>query len=119
MWVSAAGTTYRAGADDFINAQVPLYYSGSWQIANLSTKIGDGFDWVAIGQPLRQGRPARACRAARRCWRSSTPRTPRTWPRSSSYLARQDVVKEFSERTLFLPAHKGGGRRRRASVEER
>jgi alpha-1,4-digalacturonate transport system substrate-binding protein len=23
------------------------------------------------------------------------------------YLARQDIVKEFSERTLFLPAHKG------------
>ena len=42
VWVSAAGTTYRAAADDFINAQIPFYYSGSWQVANLSTKIGDG-----------------------------------------------------------------------------
>ena len=50
-WVSAAGSTYRAGADDFINAQIPFYYSGSWQVANLSTKIGDAFDWVATGSP--------------------------------------------------------------------
>ncbi len=51
VWVSAAGTTYRAAADDFINAQLPFYYSGSWQVANLSTKIGDAFDWVATGSP--------------------------------------------------------------------
>jgi alpha-1,4-digalacturonate transport system substrate-binding protein len=38
-------------ADDFINAQIPFYYSGSWQVANLSTKIGDAFDWVAVGSP--------------------------------------------------------------------
>ena len=51
VWVSAAGSTYRAAADDFINAQIPFYYSGSWQVANLSTKIGDTFDWVATGSP--------------------------------------------------------------------
>ena len=51
VWVSAAGSTYRAAADDFINAQIPFYYSGSWQVANLSTKIGDAFDWVATGSP--------------------------------------------------------------------
>ena len=51
VWVSAAGSTYRAAAEDFINAQIPFYYSGSWQVANLSTKIGDAFDWVATGSP--------------------------------------------------------------------
>jgi alpha-1,4-digalacturonate transport system substrate-binding protein len=50
-WVAAAGSTYRAGADDFINAQVPFYYSGSWQVSNLSSKIKDNFDWVATGSP--------------------------------------------------------------------
>ncbi|MEM8662796.1 MAG: extracellular solute-binding protein, partial [Pseudomonadota bacterium] len=40
VWVSAAGSTYRAAADEFVNAAIPMYYSGSWQIANLSTKIG-------------------------------------------------------------------------------
>ena len=51
VWVSAAGTTYRTAAEDFINGQVAYYYSGSWQIPNFATKIGDAFDWVATGSP--------------------------------------------------------------------
>ena len=49
VWVSAAGTTYRAASDDFINGQLVFYYSGSWQIPNFATKIGNAFDWVATG----------------------------------------------------------------------
>ena len=105
-WVSAAGSTYRAAADDFINAQIPFYYSGSWQIANLSTKIGDGFDWVATGSPcgtagcsgLKGGAALVAIKYTK---------NPTDVAKVMDYLAREDVVKEFSERTLFLPAHKG------------
>jgi len=105
-WVSAAGSTYRAAADDFINAQIPYYYSGSWQIANLSTKIGDGFDWVATGSPcgtagcsgLKGGAALVAIKYTK---------NPQDVAKVMDYLAREDVVKEFSERTLFLPAHKG------------
>jgi alpha-1,4-digalacturonate transport system substrate-binding protein len=64
-WVAASGSTYRAAADDFINAAIPFYYSGSWQIANLSTKIGDAFDWVATGRPAAR-RAVRAWPAAQR-----------------------------------------------------
>lgn len=51
VWVSAAGASYRTASEDFINAQIPLYFSGSWQVSNLSGKIGDNFDWVAVGNP--------------------------------------------------------------------
>ncbi|MFN3498487.1 MAG: ABC transporter substrate-binding protein, partial [Pannonibacter indicus] len=51
IWVSAAGQSYRAGADDFINGQVAFYYAGSWQVPNFANKIGDNFDWVATGSP--------------------------------------------------------------------
>ena len=105
-WVSAAGTTYRAAADDFINAQIPFYYSGSWQIANLSTKIGDSFDWVATGSPCGtagcSGMPGGAALVAIKYTKN-----PKDVAKVMDYLAREDVVKEFSERTLFLPAHKG------------
>ena len=37
VWVSASGSTYRQAADEFINANIPYYYSGNWQISNLST----------------------------------------------------------------------------------
>jgi alpha-1,4-digalacturonate transport system substrate-binding protein len=105
-WVSAAGSTYRAAADDFINAQIPYYYSGSWQVANLSTKIGDSFDWVATGSPCGtagcSGMKGGAALVAIKYTKN-----PQDVAKVMEYLAREDIVTEFSERTLFLPAHKG------------
>ncbi len=105
-WVAAAGSSYRAAADDFINAAIPYYYSGSWQVANLSTKIGDGFDWVATGSPcgthgcsgLAGGAALVAIKYSQNAEEVAT---------VMEWFAREDIVKEFSERTLFLPAHQG------------
>ncbi|RWM39523.1 ABC transporter substrate-binding protein [Mesorhizobium sp.] len=105
-WVSAAGSTYRAAADDFVNAQVPFYYSGSWQVANLSTKIGDSFDWVATGSPCGTAGCSGVKGGAALVAIKYT-KNPKDVAKVMDYLAREDVVKEFSERTLFLPAHKG------------
>ena len=105
-WVSAAGSTYRAGADDFINAQIPFYYSGSWQVANLSTKIGDAFDWVATGSPCGtaacSGLQGGAALVAIKYTQN-----PEEVAKVIEYLGSEPVVKEFTERTLFLPAHDG------------
>ncbi|RUU04776.1 carbohydrate ABC transporter substrate-binding protein [Mesorhizobium sp. USDA-HM6] len=105
-WVSAAGSTYRAAADDFVNAQIPFYYSGSWQVANLSTKIGDSFDWVATGSPCGPAGCSGVKGGAALVAIKYT-KNPKDVAKVMDYLAREDVVKEFSERTLFLPAHKG------------
>lgn len=106
VWVSAAGSTYRAGADDFINGQVAYYYSGSWQVPNFSTKIGSNFDWVATGSPCGPanctGMPGGAGLVAIKYTKN-----PKDVAKVMDYLASEPVVKEFSERTLFLPAHKG------------
>jgi alpha-1,4-digalacturonate transport system substrate-binding protein len=105
-WVSASGTTYRAGAEDFINAQIAYYYSGSWQVANLSTKIGKNFDWVATGSPCGPaactGLPGGAALVGIKYTKN-----PTDVGKVMDFLAREDIVKEFTERTLFLPAHKG------------
>lgn len=105
-WVSAAGTTYRPGIDDFINAQVAYYYSGSWQIAALSGKIGSNFDWVATGSPCGtagcSGLPGGAALVGIKYTQN-----PQEVGKVMDYLASEAVVKEFTERTLFLPAHKG------------
>lgn len=106
VWVSAAGTTYRSGADDFINAQIPFLYSGSWQVANLSTKIGDAFDWVAIGTPCgTEGCSGLAGGAALVGIKYTE--HPEEVGRLMDFLASEEIVREFSERTLFLPAHAG------------
>ena len=106
VWVSASGSTYRAAAEDFINAQLPFYYSGSWQIANLSTKIGDAFDWVATGSPCGSagcsGLQGGAALVAIKYTQN-----PEDVAKVMDFLAQEEIVREFSERTLFLPGHKG------------
>ncbi|MHB1109703.1 MAG: ABC transporter substrate-binding protein [Devosia sp.] len=106
VWVSAAGSTYRAAADDFINGQLVYYYSGNWQVPNFATKIGDNFDWVATGSPCGpaacSGMPGGAGLVAVKYTKN-----PEEVAKVMEYLGSQEVVKEFSERTLFLPAHKG------------
>ncbi|MDP0928923.1 ABC transporter substrate-binding protein [Paracoccus onubensis] len=106
VWVSAAGTTYRAATDDFINAQIPFYYSGSWLIANLSTKIGDAFDWVATGTPCGTEACAGLAGGAGLVGIKYT-QHPKEVAVVMDYLASEEVLREFTERTLFLPAHKG------------
>jgi ABC-type sugar transport system, periplasmic component len=105
VWVSAAGNTYRAAADDFINGQLAFYYSGSWQVANLATKIGNNFDWVATGSPCGPaactGMPGGAALVAVKYTKN-----PEEVATFMDWMAREEIVKEFSERTLFLPAHK-------------
>jgi alpha-1,4-digalacturonate transport system substrate-binding protein len=105
VWVSAAGSTYRAAADDFINAQLPFYYSGSWQVANLSTKIGDAFDWVATGSPCGTAGCSGLAGGAALVAIKYT-QNPEEVAKVMEFLAREDIVREFSERTLFLPAHR-------------
>jgi alpha-1,4-digalacturonate transport system substrate-binding protein len=106
VWVSAAGSTYRAAADDFINAQIPYYYSGSWQIANLAAKIGDGFDWVATGSPCGTAACSGMAGGAGLVAIKYS-KVPEAVGKVMDYLGSAEIVKEFSERTLFLPAHKG------------
>lgn len=105
VWVSAAGTTYRAAADDFINGQLAYYYSGSWQVPNFAAKIGNNFDWVATGSPCGpaacSGMPGGAGLVAVKYTKN-----PADVGKVMDYLASEPIAKEFAERTLFLPANK-------------
>lgn len=106
VWVSAAGSTYRAAAEDFINGQLVYYYSGSWQVPNFAAKIGDAFDWLATGSPCGPvactGMPGGAGLVAVKYTKN-----PKDVANLMDWLASEEIVKEFSERTLFIPAHKG------------
>lgn len=105
VWVSASGTTYKPAADDFINAQVVMYYAGSWQIPNFMTKIGTNFDWVAIGSPCGPaactGMPGGAGLVAMK-----DTKNPKDVAKVMEFLASTPIAKEFAERTLFLPSNK-------------
>lgn len=47
-----AGSKYAAPADVFLAQQVPIYISGNWQVASLSTKAD--FTWAAVPNPCEE-----------------------------------------------------------------
>jgi alpha-1,4-digalacturonate transport system substrate-binding protein len=106
IWGGVAGTTYKGANEEFVNGQVAVYYSGSWQVAQFAEKIKDAFDWAAAPQPCGPaactGIPGGAGLVGVKYTKN-----PQEVAKVMEYLGSEDVVREFSERTLFLPAHQG------------
>jgi alpha-1,4-digalacturonate transport system substrate-binding protein len=104
-WIGSAGS-YVAGNEFFINAQVVLYMSGSWQIGQFANLIGDAFDWEVVPNPCGPaactGMPGGAGVVA-----IAETRHPAEVARVMEYLTREDVMAEFYGRTLFIPGHLG------------
>ena len=110
VWVSAAGSTYRAAAEDFINGQLVYYYSGSWQVPNFAAKIGDTFDWVATGSPCGPaactGMPGGAGLVAVKYTKN-----PEDVAKVMDYLAREDDPEGVRRAHAVPPGPQGGARR--------
>jgi alpha-1,4-digalacturonate transport system substrate-binding protein len=106
LWGSVAGTAYRGANDEFKNAQVVMYHSGSWQIAQFDKTVGDAFDWVAVPSPCGPGNcsgmPGGAGLVA-----IKTTKSPEAVAKVMEYLASEPVLTEFYSRSLFVPGHLG------------
>ncbi|MGI9509093.1 MAG: ABC transporter substrate-binding protein [Geminicoccaceae bacterium] len=106
LWGSVSGSTYLGANEDFANAQVVMYMSGSWQISQFSEQIGDAFDWWAIPAPCGPaactGMPGGAALVALK-----TTEHPEEVAKVMEYLASAEVLGKFYGRTLFVPAHLG------------
>lgn len=103
VWIGSGGT-YAAAHDYFINGQLVMYMSGSWNVGRFSTDIGDAFDWEAVPNPSgaggSTGMPGGTVLVA-----FGDTEHPEEVARVMDYLAQTDVLKEFTERTLFIPGH--------------
>jgi alpha-1,4-digalacturonate transport system substrate-binding protein len=106
MWGSVAGTAYRGANDEFKNAQVVMYLSGSWQTAQFAKTIGNDFDWIAVPNPCGSGgcssMPGGAALVA-----FKDTKHPQEVARLMEYLASEPVLAEFYSRSLFVPGHLG------------
>ena len=104
-WIGSAGS-YVAGNEPFINGQIALYMSGSWQVGQFNTNIGDAFDWEAVPNPCGPaactGMPGGAALVA-----INTTKHPEAVARVMEYLTSEAVMNEFYARTLFIPGHLG------------
>lgn len=105
VWAGSGGT-YSAANDFFVNSQIVLYMSGSWQIGQFTQRIGDAFDWQAIPNPCGPaactGIPGGAALVG-----IGATEHPEEVARVMDFLASEEVLAEFSARTLFIPAHAG------------
>jgi alpha-1,4-digalacturonate transport system substrate-binding protein len=107
VWLGS-GDAYAPAAPYFINGELVMYMSGSWQISNFATNIGDAFDWEAVPNPTGEGgstgMPGGTVMVA-----FAQTEHPAEVARVMDYLASVEILKEFSERTLFIPGHLGLG----------
>ena len=105
VWVGSGGD-YAAGNEQFVNAQVVFYMSGSWQVSQFAETIGDAFDWVAVPNPCGPnactGMPGGAALVG-----INDTEHPEEVARVLDYLASEPVLSEFYARTLFIPGHVG------------
>jgi len=104
VWAGATG--YAPANELFVNGQVVLYMSGSWQIGQFAEQIGDAFDWQVAPNPCGPaactGMPGGAALVA-----IKDTEHPEQVARVMDYLASEEVLAEFSARTLFIPGHLG------------
>ncbi len=106
LWGSVSGSTYLGANEDFANANVVMYMSGSWQISQFANTIGDDFDWWAVPNPCGPaactGMPGGAALVALK-----TTENPEAVAKVMEYLSSTEVLNEFYGRTLFVPGHIG------------
>jgi alpha-1,4-digalacturonate transport system substrate-binding protein len=104
IWALSDG--YAGANEEFGNAQVVLYMSGSWQVGQFTDQIGDAFDWEAVPNPCGPGActamPGGAALVA-----IGETEHPEEVARVMEYLSSEEILSEFSARTLFIPAHLG------------
>lgn len=106
LWGSVSGTAYRGANDEFKNAQVVMYLSGSWQVSQFAKTVGDAFEWVAVPNPCGPaGCSSMPGGAALIAFKST--QHPKEVGKLMDYLASEPVLREFYSRTLFVPGHLG------------
>jgi alpha-1,4-digalacturonate transport system substrate-binding protein len=105
VWIGS-GDQYASARDEFVNGTLVMYMSGSWQVQGFGNDIGDKFDWAAVPNPSGPGGstgiPGGAVMTA-----LNTTEHPEEVAMVMDYLASEEILREFTARTLFIPGHVG------------
>jgi len=106
VWAGQGGAAYQDAAQEFINANLVYYFSGSWQVARFEEAIGDAFDWQVVGVPCGPagctGMPGGAGLVG-----FKDTAAPEAVAKVIDFFAAPDVHAELITRTKNVPAHKG------------
>jgi alpha-1,4-digalacturonate transport system substrate-binding protein len=104
VWGGTGGSTYRDAFEEFANARVVMYLSGSWQIKRMDTQIGKKFDWIAVPNPCGPaactGIPGGAAFVALK-----RTKNPKDVGRFLNDTATAQIYTEYMARTENIPAN--------------
>jgi alpha-1,4-digalacturonate transport system substrate-binding protein len=110
VWAGSGGSTYADSIGEFINGNVVMVLSGSWQINRLQRDVGNKFDWAAVPNPCGPaactGIPGGAAWVALK-----TSKAPKETAAFLEFLASEPSYAEFTARTNNIPAHAGLARK--------
>jgi alpha-1,4-digalacturonate transport system substrate-binding protein len=106
VWAGAGGSTYADSIGEFVNGNVVMVLSGSWQINRLQRDVGTKFDWVAVPNPCGpaacSGIPGGAAWVALK-----TAKSPKETAAFMDFIASEQSYLEFTGKTNNIPAHTG------------
>ena len=106
VWGGQGGSSYQDAAQEFINAQLVYYFSGSWQVGRFEEAIGDAFDWVVVPSPCGAGGCTGMPGGAGMVGFKDTDH-PEAVAKVLDWFAREDNHAELIARTKNVPAHAG------------
>lgn len=106
IWPGASGAKWKNGGDMFINGDAVMHVSGSWMIQRYQTDIGDKFEWIVPAQPCGPaGCSAMPGGAGMVAFKGT--KYPAQVGKVMDFLVSEPIIKEYYERTVQIPAHKG------------
>ncbi len=104
VWLGAGGS-YAAATDFFLNGQLVMYMSGSWQVGRFGNDIGDAFDWAVVPNPNGEGGSTGVAGGSGIVALDGGGADAEAIARVMEYLIQAEVYGEYSASTLTLPAH--------------
>lgn len=106
IWPGASGAKWKNAGDMFINGDTAMHIAGSWMIQKFQSDVGDKFEWIVPPQPCGPaGCSAMPGGAAMVAFKST--KNPKEVAKVMEYMASEPVLKEYYEKTVQIPAHKG------------
>jgi alpha-1,4-digalacturonate transport system substrate-binding protein len=106
VWAGSGGSTYADSIGEFINGNVVMVLSGSWQINRLQRDVANNFDWVAVPNPCGpaacSGIPGGAAWVALK-----TSKSPKEAAAFLDFIAAEQSYLEFIGKTNNIPGHAG------------
>ncbi|GAB5492357.1 MAG: ABC transporter substrate-binding protein [Phototrophicaceae bacterium] len=102
VWLGGGGSAEAANL--FINGQVVMHMSGSWQVNRYADEIGDNFDWIVVPNPQGDGGSTGVAGGAAVAAFAQT-ENPEAVAQVMAYLISEEVASEFAARTNSLSAN--------------